>query len=104
MAIPDKGSLTPLPLGRPLMNSHQNLTLICNHTVYGDLPVAGSTLYDDAQMCKMKAHDITPMDVKIQVEDLNLHAKYLAGNAVQDALTDIQNEKQQHSKLHKKTA
>ena len=51
-----------------------------------------STLYDDVYVTRLKAHGIIPMDVTMQEEYLNLHAKYLADSAIQVVLTDVQNE------------
>ena len=93
MALPRKASPALLPLEMPLTVLHRNAIRMCNNTVNGALPAAGSTSYD-AHVTRPKAHDITPMDVRMQEEYLNLHSKYLANNALQATLMDTQKEEQ----------
>ena len=42
-----------------------------------------------------RAHEITPMAVRIQEECLNIHAKHLADTAIQIVFEEVQHEEEQ---------
>ena len=80
ITIPERASLTSFSLKTPVVGSHKIHVSMHNATVSHILPAAGSIPYDDTSTSRVRAHDIISLDVRIQEEYLNFHARYLAAN------------------------
>ena len=71
-------------------------------TVSSVLPTGELTLYEYLPTAISRVHDIIPMDVRMEEEYFNLHARYLAETSVQSALADSSKRKINKKTMSKK--